>query len=407
MTAYDGYVFFLCLIVFLLFTTVLTVLIVALIRFYLKLVRLGAEDEKIKTEYEKANKQKKKKLERVLEIVGFSVIMLFALVLLVGCVASSVMDSQQTNRVGSTPSLKVVMSGSMSYKEKDNKYLFDNNLNNQIQTFDLIVMHELPPEEELKLYDVVSYEINGDLVLHRIVGIEEPNEKHPHDRWFLLQGDAVHVHDKFPVLYQNRKGIYRGTRIPAIGSFFVFMQSPAGFLSILLILFAFIATPIAERKIKSAKDARYAIITAQPEEVLEEVEIEATTPVLLLKPSQKKDIQAFQSRIASSSLLTKAAYAEISSTFENTQGIRISYSATYQTFKQNKRSVARLMIRNQTVCLALNLDPKQYQHIRESFDDYSRHASFSSFPMVIRLDTMQKIELAKRLISDALIESEK
>ena len=45
-----------------------------------------------------------------------------------------------------------------------------------------------------------------------------------------------------------------------LGSFFMFMQSPAGWLCILLILFAMVATPIAEKKIKAVTDDRYALI---------------------------------------------------------------------------------------------------------------------------------------------------
>ncbi len=262
MTAYDGYIFFLCFIVFSLFTGVFTVMIVNLVKAYLRLIKLGAEDEKIIIEYKKA--KRRKAFDRVFDLISFAFTLLLTAVLLVGCVASTIIGIRETDAVGDLPMLKVVMSSSMASKEPGNKYLFDNKLDDQVQTFDLIVMHKLPAEKELKLYDVVSYEINGQLVLHRIVGIEEPNDKHPDERWFLLQGDAIHVHDKFPVLYKNMRGIYYGERIGEIGSFFVFMRSPAGFLCILLIIFAFVATPIAERKIKAAKDERLTIVFRQP-----------------------------------------------------------------------------------------------------------------------------------------------
>ena len=397
MTAYNGYVFFLCLIVFLLFTAVFTVMIVSLIRFYLKLIRLGAEDEKIIIEYEKAKTSKKKSSERVLEIVGFAITLLLAALLLAGCVASSVIGARETSRVGRTPSLKVVMSASMSYKEPDNEYLFENGLNDQVKTFDLIVMRELPPEEELKLYDVVSYEINGELVLHRIVGIEEPSEKHPEERWFLMQGDAVHLPDKFPVRYESMRGIYRGTRIAAVGSFFVFMRSPAGLLSILLILFACVATPIAERKIQQAKDERYAIRC--PSEITAE---EIEEPFSALQESKKPDIRAFREKITKSPPQVRKTYLEISRCLSVKKNIKISYSATSQTFKLGKRSVARLIIRNNVLSIALNLDPKQYAHIKGSFSNRSGQASFASFPMVIKLISPHKVELAKELIADAL-----
>ena len=58
------------------------------------------------------------------------------------------------------------------------------------------------------------------------------------------------------------KSIYRGERVPFVGSVVFFMQSPAGMLCFLLVLFAMFATPIAEKKILNAKKARYALLTA-------------------------------------------------------------------------------------------------------------------------------------------------
>ena len=112
----------------------------------------------------------------------------------------------------------------------------------------------------MELYDIVVYQQRDDLVIHRIVGIEEPNEKHPDCRYFTLQGDAVQYPDSFPVVYSQMRGIYRDTRIPMIGSFFMFMQSPAGWLCILLIVFALAATPLVERKIAIEKERRLQVM---------------------------------------------------------------------------------------------------------------------------------------------------
>ena len=264
MTPYDRYVFFLCLVVFVSFTVTFSVMIAALIRFYLRLIKVGAEDKNIKIEYEKA-KQKKGCLDRTLELVGCAITFTLSAVMLVAFIFATFIHANENKAVGTIPSLKVVMSSSMSYKDEGNKHLFEHDLNDQVNMFDLVLLRQLPAESEIELYDIVAYERNGQLILHRIVGIEEPNEKHPDQRYFLLQGDAVHLKDKFPVLYEDMRGIYCGERVEFVGSFFVFMRSPAGFLCILLIAFACIATPIAENKIKKAKDARYAVISSEEE----------------------------------------------------------------------------------------------------------------------------------------------
>ena len=118
----------------------------------------------------------------------------------------------------------------------------------------------LPAEDQLELYDVVVYEINGVQMIHRIVGIEEANEKHPEERLFQLQGDAVATPDKDPVRYEQMKGIYRGKRIPNVGSFVMFMQSPAGWLCIILILAYLVCEPIIGAILRKEQQARYDVI---------------------------------------------------------------------------------------------------------------------------------------------------
>lgn len=121
----------------------------------------------------------------------------------------------------------------------------------------MILTYKLPDEFDLQLYDIVVYEIDDVLIVHRVVGIEEPNNKHPEERWFTLQGDAVENPDRFPVRYSQMKAIYKGERIAYVGSFVLFLQSPAGWLCILLIVVYTIATPIIEARINKAKRKRF------------------------------------------------------------------------------------------------------------------------------------------------------
>lgn len=260
MSSYDIYIFFLCFIVFAMLTGLFATMLVIMVKHYLKLVKHGIEDENIKIEYEKEKENEKKPGNKVIGCI-FSVITFgITAAVFVVFIFSAVVGARTTHMAGEIPALKVVASDSMSYKHPHNTYLVQHGLNNQINTFDLVLLHQLPEEGALKQYDVVAYERNGNLILHRIVNIEEPDAEHPDKRYFLLQGDAVEFHDTFPVLYSDMRGIYQGERFPFIGSFFMFMQSPAGYLCILLILFAMVATPIVERKIKAEKQKRYDLI---------------------------------------------------------------------------------------------------------------------------------------------------
>ena len=257
MTPYEVYVFILCAVVFTIFTVLFSVMLGYLVSLNLKLIKHGVNDAKIKTEYQKRAEKPPSKIGK---FVDRFVSILLCVVMFVVFSLSVYLQVTEDKVPDGIPSVKVVKSASMSKKHEKNTYL--EGIDNQIQTFDIILAHDMPDEYELKLYDVVYYEIDGEMVLHRIVKIEEPNEKHPDCRWFELQGDAVQYPDMDPVLYSQMRGIYRDQKMPFIGSFVMFMQSPAGYLCILLIVIAMIATPIMEKKLERAKANRMLEILA-------------------------------------------------------------------------------------------------------------------------------------------------
>lgn len=258
MSQYDIYIFILCFIVFTLFTVTFSFLISQIMKLTVKLIRAGAQDEEIKKEAEKARKKGScfgKTVDCIVSLILCGVLLVFfGFSLYVNIRGDAYSDT--------VPTLKVVNSASMAKIHPKNAYLEAAGINNQFDTFDMLLVYKTPAEKDLKLYDVVLYEVDGILLSHRIVGIEEPNEKHPDQRYFLLQGDAVESPDRFPVKYEQIKGIWRGEKIPFIGSFVLFMQSPAGWLCVLLVIVSMIATPRMEKKIKDEMVIRLAKIEA-------------------------------------------------------------------------------------------------------------------------------------------------
>ena len=240
--SFKTYTLILALFVFVMLTAVFSGMIVFMIKQQIKLIRAGVIDAEIK----QAQLEKASKGDTACKYCSAVLCCIITAAFLFAVVTGFMGDSH----VKKIPGLKVVASPSMSSKYEKNTYLFENGLDNQLDTFDLIVLRELPPENELKLYDIVVYEMEDYLVIHRIVGIEEPNEKHPNERYFLMQGDAAQYPDRFPVKYEQMRSIYRDERVPFVGSFVYFMQSPAGILCYLLILFTFIAIPYAEKKLE-------------------------------------------------------------------------------------------------------------------------------------------------------------
>ena len=265
MTDYEIYVFFLCLIVFIILTALSVVCLYIITKLSLRLIQGGLEDENILKEHEKKQKHKRRtKYLRLADTLFSGTICLLFVVMLAG---SLIIQSTENTCCGRIPTYRVVLTGSMAEKNEKNLYLWENGLNDHIQTFDLIRTEQLPGEMELELYDIVVYEVDGMLLVHRIVGIEEPNEKHPDCRFFRLQGDAVEAPDRFPVLYGQMRGIYRGERTPFIGSFILFMQSPAGWLCVLLIVAATIAAPILDSTLHKSRGKRLSVLLETTKEV--------------------------------------------------------------------------------------------------------------------------------------------
>ena len=273
MTDYEIYVFILCFIVFVMLTTLSIACVSIITKLSLKLINHGVEDQEILEEHKK--RQTKKKASKFTKILDCAVSGAVCLVFIVMLISSLVIRCTENSCCGLLPTYRVVKTSSMETKNPKNTYLKENNLDDQIKTFDLIRTEKLPDEMDLELYDIVVYETDGLLIVHRIVGIEEPNEEHPDCRHFKLQGDAVEAADRFPVFYKQMKAIYRGDRIPFIGSFILFMQSAAGWLCTLLIIFTIIATPILDKKLTSARKARLDICLEQKdkEEIEKELEV--------------------------------------------------------------------------------------------------------------------------------------
>ena len=229
MTGFEIYVFVLCLVVFTLLTAMFAYLIASLTKMEIQFIGYGHRDEEIRKEKEK-ELNKNKNLSQAALWFNRIVSLIVCLALLAVFAFAIYVRATEDKPANGIPSIKVVKSESMAKKHKDNKYLVENGLDDQFQMFDIVICNHLPNEEDLELYDIVIYKQDDMYIIHRIVGIEEPNAKHPNERHFLLQGDAVKSPDQFPVLYSQMQGIYEGDRIPYVGSFLLFLQSPAGWL---------------------------------------------------------------------------------------------------------------------------------------------------------------------------------
>ena len=286
MEGFELFLFLLCLIVFIGLVGLFSVLISIVAKQQLKLIRTGKEDDRIKKDAIK----KKGKYSKLWNIVERCFSILLCCLLLVVLISSIVVGYAGDNRVvKNIPAMKVVSSTSMATKNEKNTYLIENNLNDQLLLFDLVILHELPKEEDIKLYDIIVYETaDGVLIIHRVIGIEEPNDKHPNERWFQFKGDAVEGYDRFPVKYSQMKSIYKGERIPNVGSFVFFMQSPAGTICFILAVLVLIVMPFVEDKFRREETKRIILLIGSGEVNEEELKEEYKKALLKEKGGENE-----------------------------------------------------------------------------------------------------------------------
>lgn len=287
MKGFELFLTLLCLIVLVCLVTFFTILIVIIGKQQIRLIRNGHEDSKIKKSVVQKNNKFSKGCaicERVLSIL----LCTFLFVVLVVSIALGVAGENRV--VKGIPATKVVSSTSMSIKYEKNAYLFENNLNDQLQLFDVVVLHELPKEEDIKLYDVIVYEtLEGVLIIHRVIDIEEPNEKHPNERWFQFKGDANGAYDRFPVKYSQMRGIYKGERVPQVGSFVFFMQSPAGIICFIVAIFALIVMPFVDDKFRKEECERIVLMIEAGELKQEDLKQEYRKAIAKKRGKNEKD----------------------------------------------------------------------------------------------------------------------
>lgn len=375
MTGYEIYIFVLCLVVFVALTVFFAALIACIAKMNIKLIRGGFADGEIKKQREKS--AKKTAVFRTLEIILSAALFVAAITVFFFSLQVKINEKKPVER----NVIKVVKSASMAEKDGFNKYLTENNLNDQIQMFDLIVVSPLPKESDLKLYDIVVYEADGQMIVHRIVDIKEADETHPQRR-FVLQGDANRYSDKFPVLYSQMKGIYGGKKVPYIGSFVVFMNSPAGWLCVLLVVAVCIAYPFIEKKLKKEADLRFAAMQAQSQgEESAEFFTESAAPAETIAPAEtaaasaaagaegratafiKPRVETLFEKYLNLTDEQKRFYDEIVAYAAAIPGSRQIKNDRYEEYRYGNARLVRVLIRRDTVVCAYlmtNVNFKRY-----------------------------------------------
>lgn len=146
-------------------------------------------------------------------------------------------------------SVLVVASGSMSEKNESNDYLYTYNLNDQFQTYDMIIVSKVADVSKLSTFDIIAFKNNkGINIIHRIKEIIVVND----EVRFITRGDANNTDDAYRPKFDDVIGVYSGRRIKGIGMFVMFFQSYAGIITVVSVVYTMIYISFFNRKLEDA-----------------------------------------------------------------------------------------------------------------------------------------------------------
>lgn len=224
----------------------------------IKEINDGRQDIEIIDEFLQKEKDNNSRKKKVLSAIGkvISHLILVVIIIFFGfSVTSRILgNSLLINDTG----IVVIASGSMSNKNEDNKYLIENELNNQFDTYDIIGLQKYKSIDEVELYDVVAFkDANNNLIVHRIISIENVNG----ELAINTRGDSNNASDlgslyKEPLRYENLVGKYNEFRVPLLGSFVIFLQSNSGIITICSIIYCFIMFDYYKTKLDKVLSTR-------------------------------------------------------------------------------------------------------------------------------------------------------
>lgn len=106
----------------------------------------------------------------------------------------------------------------------------------------------------------------------------------------------------------------------------------------------------------------------------------------------------FDAKLRASDDEVKARYNELIADFKQFKGIKIKTSFRQQRIYKGRKTLAILLFRGKTLCIAFALDPKGYEQTKYRGIDKSDKKRFAQTPMLYKLTSARRMEYAKYLV---------
>lgn len=153
--------------------------------------------------------------------------------------------------------LMVVGSNSMAYKNEINTYLETNNLNNQFETYDILILEKVESINDLKLYDIIAFkDETGENKIHRIKDFKTVNGV----TCLVTRGDSNNGDDTYNPVEEDIIGRVTETRIKGLGMFVMFLQSYAGIITIFSLVYCILMIDFYSSRIEKTQSSRVELL---------------------------------------------------------------------------------------------------------------------------------------------------
>lgn len=254
------------------FSAVITLLYASYSKETVESIKAGKKDVELigtivkNSEIDASKREKRRKIREIVITVILSVVTIPFL-----CLALFDRIGGNVTSFGDT-ALMVVASGSMSKKHESNDYLNTNHLDNQFQTYDIILLDTKEDFSSLEIYDIIAYRNDEKInIIHRIIQIENTAE----GVRYVTRGDANNSTDRYHPKAEDVIGVYKDKRIPIIGIFILFFQSPSGLVTFIALVYCLLMLDRFSSKIHKAESERMDLIQTSIDDQLEGEEFEA------------------------------------------------------------------------------------------------------------------------------------
>jgi signal peptidase len=239
------------------FCVVFTILYTSFARSSVKETEAGERDIELidKALKDRDPKNAKRKKRSVIAGKVFYIVFLCLIIPLFGIALIDKIEGNQF-MLGNS-SLMVCASGSMSEKNAANDYLVTENLDNQFQTYDILVLNKVTDESQLQQYDVISYKNDkGTNIIHRIIAVNNDSGVIS----YTTRGDANNASDTYHPVFKDVIGKYSGKKANGIGIVVLFLQSYPGIITIVAVIYCLSMIDHYSSKIDEAQQKRTVLL---------------------------------------------------------------------------------------------------------------------------------------------------